>query len=212
MRSDQSARRRRLPSRLLGVLGAVAGTAAAVAVLGPAPLADVFVTGLVGGVAAVAVVGGAAAWAGRRAVVWIAALSVAAFSAVGLMTVGFLFVPAALCLLAAATLSTWAGPLVAEASTPPTPRRTALYAAAGAVAVGVGAWLVDIAAFERDLFGSCASETATCVLATTNWPAVAVTVGGLLACASGAWLLVRGGVDALGLVRAAVATQSTAER
>ncbi|MFC7097087.1 hypothetical protein [Halobaculum marinum] len=202
MRSRPPAGRRRAASRLLGVLGAASATVAAVGVVAPAPLADVFVTALVGGAAAVAVGGGVAAWTGRRLGVWVAALTVTAFSAVGLMTVGFLFVPAALCLLAAAALSGWAGPLVAASSTPPTPRRAALYAVAGAVAVGVGAWLVDVAAFERDLFGSCARETPACVAATTNWPAVAAAAAGLAACVVGAWLFGRGVVAAGRLVRA----------
>ncbi|SHH45441.1 hypothetical protein [Halobaculum gomorrense] len=152
------------------------------------------------------VVGGVAAWTGRRGTLWLAALFLSALVVAGAMSIGLLFAPAAVCLLCAAVLSGWAGPLVADSSTPPTLRSTAWHALVGALAVGLGAWLVEVAVFDRDLFGSCASETPACVAATTNWPAVAATLAGLVAIAAGARSILRGGGGALALVRASMAT------
>lgn len=52
----------------------------------------------------VAVVGAAAAWRGHRRWLWGAALALAAFTVVGIMTLGLLYAPAACLLLAAALL------------------------------------------------------------------------------------------------------------
>ncbi|MFC7047076.1 hypothetical protein ACFQH6_18245 [Halobacteriaceae archaeon GCM10025711] len=52
-----------------------------------------------------ALLGGFAAWNGRTAALWVAALGLTGFTLVGLLTIGLLFAPAALLFLAAATLA-----------------------------------------------------------------------------------------------------------
>jgi len=198
---------RRRASRLLGVLAGLAAAIAAVAVLWPRPLADVFVTAWILGAVLDTLVGTAAAWTGRRALLWVATLLLAGFAVVGMLTVGWLFAPSVVLLLAAALLSGWAGPVLDRPEPSETgPRRIAGGTLAGAAAVGGGAAVVRVAAFDRELFGSCAAETPACVLATTNWPAVAATTLALATVALGGRLLLRQTLAAWALIERSAAT------
>lgn len=199
-------RSRRTASRLLGTLAALIATVAAAGLLSVTGLADVFVAAWVLGGALAAAVGGTAAWTGRRALLWVVALLLSTFSVGAMASIGAFFAPAAICLLGAALLSGWAGPLVAPADPAATPRTAAARTLAGVAAVGGGAWLVRAGAFERELFAACVSETFDCVLARTNWVGVGATVLGLAAVAFGGRLLVRVAVAVRALASGARAT------
>jgi len=182
-------------SRALAALAVVAALLAAAVLLSPAPLADVFFAGIVLLSPLFAAVGAAGAWTDRTALVWVATLLSVGLTLVGVMSVGLLFAPAALLLLGSAVAARAAGPdraarerIVAD---PPEPRERLQKALLGVASVVVGAVLVDVAALDRDLFGSCAQETLGCVLETTNWGLVGLTLLGFGAVAVGGWLLWR---------------------
>lgn len=182
-------------SRGLAGGAVVVSLLAAAVLLSPAPLADVFFAGIVLLSPLLAAVGAAGAWTGHTAVVWVAALLSVGLTLVGAMSVGLLFAPAALLLVGSAVAALGAGPdtearekLVAN---PPATRERVQKALFGAAAIVVGAAVVDVAALDRHLFGSCAQETLGCVVETTNWGLVGLTLLGFGAVAVGGWLLWR---------------------
>lgn len=180
-------------SRALAALAVLAALLASTALLLPDPLTDVFFAGIVLLNPLFAAVGALGAWTERTALVWVAALLSVGLSLVGMLSVGLFFAPTALLLLGSAVAAQVAGPreevherIVAD---PPTIRGRLAKAVAGVAVAVVGAAVVDAAAFDRELFGSCARETLACAVATTNWPAVGLTLFGLGAVAGGLWLL-----------------------
>ena len=182
----------RTGSRLLGALGALSASAAAVALLSPRPLADAFFAAWVLGSVGVALVGAVAAWTNRTPLVWVAALLLTGLSIAGMWSIGFLVAPAALCLLGAAVLSRLAGPRpgarTAIVTNPPTVPEAVVKTLAGTGGMVVGSVLVYVGAVARNLFGACARETLACAVAKTHWDAVAITVLGLSAVGLGGWL------------------------
>jgi hypothetical protein len=180
-------------SRLLGVLAILAASFAASYLLLPNPLADVFFAGWVLGSVALALVGGIAAWTNRTPLVWVAALLLTALSFVALTSIGLYIAPAGLLLLGSALLSQLAGPREevrdAIAADPPTVQEAVLKTLAGTVSVAVGAGLVYVGAFTRELFGACATESLACALEKTHWDAVGMTVVGLVGVGLGGWLI-----------------------
>lgn len=185
----------RSASRLLSAAAVVAALLASAVLLAPTPLADVFFAGIVLLSPLFAVVGAVGAWTNRAALVWVAALLSVGLTLVGAMSVGLLFAPAALLLLGSAVAAQAAGPDSARRerllADPPEPRERAQKALLGVASVVVGAAVVDAAALDRQLFGSCAQETLACALETTNWGLVALTLLGFGAVAVGGWLLWR---------------------
>ena len=180
-------------SRLLSVLAILSASVAVTYLLFPNPLTDVFFAGIVMLSVVFALVGGIGAWTNRTPLVWVAALLLMGLSLLGMMSIGFFLLPAALLLLGAAVFSQMAGPRtgVREAiiANPPTEQEIVRKKRVGTAAVVVGLGLVYVGAFERELFGSCVSETLACALDTTNWDAVGLTVLGLIAVSYGGWLL-----------------------
>jgi hypothetical protein len=181
--------------RLSGALAVLSAAAAASYLLFPAPLADVFFAGWVLVAVGLAVVGGVAAWTNRTPLAWAAALLLTGLSIAGMWSIGLFVAPAAVFLLVAALLSQLAGTrtdvrerIVAD---PLATRDAVLGTLAGAGALAGGGWLVYRSAFAIDLFGACARETLGCVVATTRWTAVGITLLGLVAIGLGAWLLWR---------------------
>lgn len=182
-------------SRALAGVAVLAALLTSAVLLFPEPLADVFFTGIVLLSPLFAVVGAVGAWTERAALVWVAALLSVGLTLAGAMSVGLLFAPAALLLLGSAVAARATGPdtaarerLVAD---PPEARERLQKALLGVAGIVGGAAAVDAAAFDRDLFGSCAQETLGCVMRTTNWGLVGLTLLGFGAIAGGAWLLWR---------------------
>lgn len=182
-------------SRLLGALAVLSAVLASIYLLLPDPLTDVFFSGIVLLSVLFALVGEVGAWTNRTPLVWVAALLLTGLAIAGMMSIGFVIAPAALFMLGAALLSQLAGPRrdVREAiiADPPTVREAVLRTVAGTASVAVGAGLVYAGAFARELFGSCASETLACVLDTTHWDAVGITLLGLAAVGLGGWFVWR---------------------
>lgn len=183
----------RTGSRVLSVLAVLSASVAAVALLFPNPLADVFFAGWVLFSVSLTFAGALGAWTNRTPLVWLAALLLTGLSIVGMWSIGFLIAPAALLLLGAALLSQWAGPRqgVQEEiiANPPNRRETLGKIVAGIGSVAVGGWLVDIGALGQELFGACARETLACALSKANWEGIGLTVLGLTAISFGGWLL-----------------------
>lgn len=183
----------RTTSRLLSALAILAACVASGYLLLPNPLADVFFSGIVLLSVLFALIGAFGAWTNRTPLVWVAALLLTGLAVIGMMSIGLLIAPTALFLLGAAFFSQLAGPRtdVQEAiiENPPTVREAVLKTLAGAVSVAVGGGLVYIGAFSQELFGSCARETLSCALNTTNWGAVGLVVLGLSVISYGSWLL-----------------------
>ena len=181
--------------RAFGALAVAFATVAAGALLYPNPFADAFFAAWVLFGVGVSVVGGAAAWTNRTALAWVAALLLTALSVAGMMSVGFLIAPAALCLLGAAVCSHRAGPRAgaqeAILADPPTVLEAVLKTLVGIGSVVLGLGLVYAGAFARDLFDACASETLSCSLANTHWDAVGIALSGLVAVGLGCWLVWR---------------------
>lgn len=179
--------------RLLSALAVLSAVVAAVYLLLPTPLADVFFAAWVVGSVLLALVGGVAAWTNRTPLAWVAALLMTGLSIVAMTSLGLFTAPSAVFLLGAALLSQLAGPREdvreAIAANPPTVRETALKAGAGVGSIAVGAVLVYVNAIARELFEACASETVACVVEATHWLAVGGTVLGLLAISVGGWLV-----------------------
>lgn len=182
-------------SRALSVIAILSAGIAVTMLLLPNPLTDVFFAGTMVLGVGFAVVGAIGAWTNRTPLVWVGAGLLAGLSILGLLSVGIVLAPAALALLGAAVCSQLAGPRtgVREAvlANPPTDRTVVQKILVGVGTVVAGLALIHVGAFTRELFGSCASETFSCALETTNRGAVAVTVLGLGAVSSGAWLLWR---------------------
>ncbi|MBP1987346.1 hypothetical protein [Halolamina salifodinae] len=176
-------------SRGLAGGAVLAALLASAVLLFPQPPADVFFTGIVLLCPLFAVVGAAGAWTGHTALVWVAALLSVGLTLAGAMSVGLLFAPAALLLLGSAVAAQAAGPDTAAQESlladPPEARERAQKALLGVAGIVVGAAAVDAAALDRDLFGSCAQETLGCVLQTTNWGLVGLTLLGFGAVAGG---------------------------
>lgn len=183
----------RTASRLLSVLAILVVGVAAGYILLPDPLADVFFAGWVLFSVGLAIVGGFGAWTNRTPLVWLAALLLTGLSILGMWSFGLFIAPAALLLLGAAILSQLTGPRedVRESilTDPPTSEELTSMVKTGSGSVVVGALSIAIGAFGVGLFGSCASETTSCVLAKTHWGAVGLTVLGLLAIGYGGFLL-----------------------
>jgi hypothetical protein len=183
----------RTTSRALAALALAASFLASVALLTPDPLADAFFAGIVLLNPLIAAVGVVGAWRNRTSVLWVGALLSVGLSLVGMMSVGLFLLPTALLLLGAAVAGQVAGPRVgvreAIVDDAPSVRERLLRSAVGLTSVGVGVALVDAGAFDQHLFGSCAQETLACVLETTNWPAVGLTLLGFAAVAVGGWLV-----------------------
>ena len=184
---------RRTSSRTLAALALAASLLASAALLTPEPLSDAFFAGIVLLNPLFAAVGVVGVWTNRTPVLWVAALLSLALSTAGMMFVGLFLSPTALLLLGAAVTGQIAGPRagVREAiiADVPSVRERLLRAVAGLASVGVGVSLVDAGAFRQELFGSCARETASCAISTTNWLAVGLTLLGFAAVALGAWLV-----------------------
>lgn len=180
-------------SRLLSVLAILSASVASGVLLLPNPLADVFFAGIVLLSVIFALVGGVGAWTNRTALVWVAAFLLVSLAILGMMSVGLFLAPAALFLLGAAVFSHLAGPRTdlqeAIIANPPTVPEAVVKTLAGTVSVAVGAGVVYIGAFSQELFGACARETVACVLETTQWDAVGITILGLSALSLGGWLI-----------------------
>lgn len=185
----------RTVGRLLAVLAVAAASIAVAALLLPDPLADVFVTGILLGGVGFSVVGAVGAWTNRPALAWVGALLFAGLTAAGMMTVGAFLVPPAALLFGAAAFAhldrSRADDREQSLADPPAGRTVVGYQVVGAGAVLLGVVLVYVGAFARHLFGACARETLGCVLETTNWGAVGVTLLGTVGVVVGAWLLWR---------------------
>lgn len=193
MPSPSSVPPRRTVSRLLSVLAILVVGVAAGYLLLPGPLADVFFAGWVLFSVGIAIVGGFGAWTKRTPLVWLAALLLTGLSILGMWSFGRFIAPAALLMLGAAVFSQLTGPRegVQKSITAdlPTSEELTSMLKTGIGSVVVGALLVAIGASGRGLFGSCASETMSCVLAKTHWGAVGLTVLGLRAIGYGGFLL-----------------------
>lgn len=180
-------------SRLFGALAVLFAGVAAGILLAPNPLADAFFAGWMLVAVGLSLVGGIGAWTNRTALVWVAALPLTGLAIAGMMSIGFLIAPAALCLLASAVFSQSAGPRagVREVITadPPSGSEIARKSLLGIGSMVVGIGLVYVGAFARELFGACASETLACALDKTHWGAVGITLLGLIAIGSGGWLV-----------------------
>lgn len=180
-------------SRLLSVLAILFASVAGGYLLLPDPLADAFFAGWVLVAVGLSLVGGIGAWTNRTVLVWVAALLLAGLTITGMMSIGLFIAPAALCSLGSAIFSQLAGPRagVRESITadPPTASEVARRSLLGTGSVVVGAGLMYLGAFTRELFGACASETLACALDKTHWGAVAITLLGLIAVGSGGWLV-----------------------
>lgn len=180
-------------SRLFGAFAVLFAGGAAGILLAPDPLADAFFAGWVLVAVGLSLVGGIGAWANRTALVWVAALLLTGLAIAGMMSIGFLIAPAALCLLGSAVFSQLAGPRegVREAITadPPAASEVVGKSLFGTGSMIVGAGLVYVGAFTQELFGACASETLACALDKTHWDAVAITLLGLIAIGFGGWLV-----------------------
>lgn len=183
----------RTASRLLSVLAILSASVAGGYLLLPNPLVDVFFAGWVLFGVGLSLVGGIAAWTNRTPLAWVAALLLAAFSFVAILSIGRFLAPAALFLLGSAFLRQWTEPRkhVREDITadPPTVEEAALKTLAGVGSVAVGGWLVYVTAFQRGLFGACATEDLSCVIDKTHWDAVGITVVGLIAVSVGGWMM-----------------------
>lgn len=180
-------------SRLLAALALVVAVAAAAALLLPDPLADAYFAGIVVLNPLFAAVGVVGAWTERTVIVWVAALLSVGLAVVAMMSIGLALLPTALLLLGSAVAAQAAGPreavrerILADA---PSGRERLLWAAVGLGSIVVGVELVNVGAFRQELFGSCAQETLSCALETTNWPAVGLTLLGFAAVAVGAWVI-----------------------
>lgn len=183
-------------TRSLGALSALSAGAAAVVLLSPNPLADAFFAGWVAVGVGLALVAGVAAWTNRPPLLWLATFALAALCVVGMWSIGLFFAPAAALALGAALLSRLAGAPEAgggRRSDPPTDPNAGRKALAGAASAAVGAVLVYVGAFARELFGSCARETLDCATAGIHWDAMGTTLVGLLAVGLGGWSLWRYG-------------------
>lgn len=185
--------RRRTVSRLLSLLAILAVGVAAVILLLPSPLIDVFFAGWVLFGVGIAIVGGFGAWTDRTPLVWLAALLLVGLSILGMWSLGLYFAPAALLSFGAAMFSYLSGPredvrqsILAD---PPSSQELSSMTWTGSGALVGGVILVAIGAFGRGLFGACARETVSCLFAETNWDAVGFTVLGLLAIGYGCVLL-----------------------
>jgi hypothetical protein len=180
-------------SQLLSVGAILSAILAVTALLLPNPLADVFFAGIVMLSVLFTLVGGIGTWTNRTPLVWVAALLLTGLTVLGMISIGFYFIPSALLLLGAAVFSQLAGPrpeirdsILAD---PPTKQDLIQKMLAGIGTIVVGFGVVYISDFTRELFGSCARETLACGLNTTNWGAVGLTVFGLFAVIYGGWLL-----------------------
>lgn len=183
----------RTASRLLSVLAILSASVAAIYLLLPNPLADVFFAGWVLVSVSLTLVGGIGAWTNRTPLVWMAVLLLTGLTIVGMWSIGFFIAPAAFFLLGAALFSQLVGPrtdvrepIVANL---PTVQEAVLKALAGVGSVVVGGWLVYVAAVAQELFGACARETMACAIDKTHWNAVGITVLGLIAVSLGGWLI-----------------------
>lgn len=179
--------------RLLGALTVLSAVVAAVSLLFPNPLADAFFAAWVVGSVLLALVGGVAAWTNRAALAWVAALLMTALSIVAITSLGFFVAPSAVFLLGAALLTrrteSREDAREAIAANPPAVRETVLKTGAGVGSIALGAALIYESAVARELFEACASETVTCAVEATRWPAVGGTLLGLLAISVGGWLI-----------------------
>ncbi|MFC6953063.1 hypothetical protein [Halorubellus litoreus] len=180
-------------ARVASALAVLAAAVAAGVSLGVGPLADAFFAATVLGIVSLVVVAAVGAWTTRPTVAWFGALAVAAVVVVGRWSAGVFIVPAALALLAAAATSQRARRRERDRDGPDdSPAWPVLVgrALAGAAALAVGATLLYLGAFVRELFAAgCARETLSCALAVTNWDAVALTALGVLAVAVGGSLV-----------------------
>ncbi|NHN40832.1 hypothetical protein G9C85_04185 [Halorubellus sp. JP-L1] len=181
-------------ARVASALAVLAASVAAVVLLWSGPVADAFFAAWVVGSVIVAGVGAVGAWTNRPPLAWLGALSLTAIVVVGLLSIGIFVAPAALLSLAAAVASQRArsreAARAAVLADPPTGAELAAKAVAGVGSVLVGAVLVYLGAFVRELFArGCLAETLACALAVTNWDAVAFTGLGGLAVVAGAWLV-----------------------
>lgn len=183
-------------SRLFGALAILIATVAAVALLYPTPLADVFFAAWVVVAVGLAVLGGVAAWTRRTPLVWVAGLLLAALSIAGMWSIGGLIAPSAILLLVAAVvLQLWGPPPDGRPSSaldPPSVREAARYTLGGTAALLGGSWLVYQGVFVRELFvAGCAQETLDCAISVTRWDAVGLSFLGLVALGFGGWLVWR---------------------
>lgn len=193
MPSTATISRRRTVSRLLSALAILAVGVAAVSLLRPRPLADAFFAGWVLLSVGIAIVGGFGAWTNRTPLVWLAALLLVGLSILGMWSIGLYLAPAALLLSGAAVFSHLSGPredvrqsILAD---PPSSQELSSMTRTGSGALVGGVLLVWIGASGRGLFGACARETMSCLVAETNWSAAGLTVLGLLATGYGCVLI-----------------------
>jgi len=182
-------------SRALSILAIVAALLAVAVVLFPAPLSDVIFAGIVLSSVLFASVGAVGAWWNRASVLWVATLLSLGLTIAGMMSVGVFLAPTTLLLLGAAVASQVASArnddcerIVAD---PPSKSKRLRRGLLGTGSILLGAGLVYSGAFSQHLFGACAQETLGCVLETTNWAGVGVTLLGLVTMAVGSWLVWR---------------------
>jgi hypothetical protein len=180
-------------SRLLSGLAVFIASTAAIFLLFPAPLSDVFFTGWVLFSVGLAVVGWVSARSNRVSLVWVTALLMTALAVLGMWSIGLFIAPEALCLLLAGAFLQIAGDRTAvrEAvlTAPPTAPESILKTLASCMALALGGGLVYLGALNQPLFGACARETLACVLDRLHWDALGITVSGVVAFVFGGWLL-----------------------
>lgn len=185
-------RDRRSLARALGLLSLVAAVPGAGFLLTRIPITDALVAWPAVLVLAAAV-GAAAAWTDRVFLVWVAALALSLVSVAGLLSIGFVFAPAALSLLAAAAALQTAGLPAARRDAiladPPGMRTVVRRTVAGSVGVVAGVVVIYLNAVARELFVACAVETVACQVGNTHWDAVAATLAGFAVVVGSVWLV-----------------------
>jgi hypothetical protein len=182
-------------SRLLSGLAILSASVAGTYLLLPDPLGDVFFAGWVLLSVILSIVGGIGAWTNRSPLIWVAAILLIGLTIIGILSIGRFIAPAAFFMFGSALFSQLAGPrtenMDAITTDPPTESEVVQKTLAGIGSVVVGAGLVYVGAFARELFGACASETVACAVEKTQWGAVGISVLGLIAISLGGWLFWR---------------------
>jgi hypothetical protein len=166
---------------------------AAVFLLFPSPLEDIFFTGWVLFSVLITVVGLIGSRIHRTYLVWLSAAILIGLSIVGMWSIGFLVTPAALCLILSAALMQVTEnhrkireQIIAD---PPSVSEAVAKTLVSCIAIGFGSVLVYLGAFARSLFEACARETLTCTLEQIHWDAVSMASLGLASLIFGGWLL-----------------------
>jgi len=171
------------PGRLLGALGAGYGTLVGLYLLVRIGGDDVFAAGFVLLAVAFALLGGYGGLRGRTAPAWIGAVGLALVAVLGAMSIAPFLGPGAVMLLGAALatqLPRRARVRAAIRDDPPGASGLLYRAGVSIAAVALGAASIYVGAVLRGLFGACAVESLACVVRQTDWPAIVLTVTGLV--------------------------------